>query len=96
MIIVAGHLRVAAADRASVVARSSAAMSLARATRGCLDFVVAPDPLDQTRVNVFERWENRASLEDFRGNGPDDELGRLIREFCVEEFEVVPTNPKAR
>jgi quinol monooxygenase YgiN len=91
MIVVAGHLRVAAADRELVLARSRDAVSAARGTRGCLDFVVAPDLLDATRVNVFERWTDRASLHAFRQSGPDDELGSLILEFAVDEFEVVPT-----
>jgi len=91
MIIVAGHLRVAAADRELVLTRSREAVAAARGARGCLDFVVAPDLLDETRVNVFERWTDRGSLQAFRQSGPDDELGPLIREFFVDEFEVVPS-----
>lgn len=90
MIIVAGHLRVDACDRDALVAESREAVVLARSTDGCLDFVVAADPVDGTRVNVFERWADRTSLHAFRENGPTDDLGRMIRAFSVDEFEVVP------
>jgi hypothetical protein len=39
-------------------------------------------------VNVCERWTTRAALDAFRGAGPDDGLGALIREFHIREFEV--------
>ncbi len=90
MIIVAGHLRVGAADRDLFLARSGAAVRLARATPGCHDFSVAPDPLDAGRVNVYERWTDRATLYAFRGDGPDDDLGALIVGASVDEFEVLP------
>lgn len=89
MIVVAGHLRVDAAERDTFLARSRDAIVAARDADGCLDFVVAADPLEATRVNVFERWADRASLHAFRGSGPEDDLGSMIRGFAVEEFEVV-------
>jgi quinol monooxygenase YgiN len=90
MIIVAGHLRVAAANRDKFLALSANAVRLARATNGCHDFVVAADPLDPDRVNVYERWNDRADLLAFRGEGPDDELGRFIVSGHVEEFTAQP------
>ena len=88
MLIVAGHLRVAVADREEFVTRSQEAVRLARATPGCYDFAVAADPLDAERVNVFERWSDRATLLAFRGDGPDDDLGGFILAAAVEEYEV--------
>ncbi|MGH3381988.1 MAG: putative quinol monooxygenase [Actinoallomurus sp.] len=90
MIIVAGHLRVATADRDRFLARSREAMRLARTTPGCHDFVVAADPLDAERINIYERWTNRAVLHAFRGDGPNDELNTLIVSADVDEFEVLP------
>jgi quinol monooxygenase YgiN len=89
VIVVAGHLRVAPRDRASFLERSASAVALARAAPGCLDFVVGPDLVDDARVNVFERWTDRASLAAFRGSGPDDDTGALIAEYRIEEFEVI-------
>jgi len=91
VIIVAGYLRVAAGDRDTVIARSRTAVELARRAPGNHDFVVAADPLDPTRVNVYERWADRASLTAFRGEGPDDDLQSLIVSASVDEFDVLPT-----
>jgi quinol monooxygenase YgiN len=90
MIIVAGHLRVDAGDREAFVAQSCEAVVAARCAGGCLDFVVASDPVDGDRVNVFERWTDRASSHAFRASGPAADLATRIRAFSVQEFEVVP------
>jgi len=54
---------------------SIASVAQARRTAGCLDFVVAADPLDPARVNVYERWDSETALAAFRGDrtwpGPD-------------------------
>jgi quinol monooxygenase YgiN len=92
MIIVAGHLRVAARDRDAVLDRSREATQLARSAPGCRDFVVAADPVDPERINVYERWTDRAALHAFRGDGPDDELNALIVTANVGDFEVRPTS----
>lgn len=91
MIIVAGHLHVAADDRDAFLARSRDAIQLARCAPGCRDFVVAADPLDPERINVYERWADRATLHAFRGDGPNNELNALIISAHVDEFEVRPT-----
>jgi quinol monooxygenase YgiN len=90
MIIVAGHLRVATADRDCFLARSREAIQLARTTPGCHDFVVVADPLDAERINIYERWTNRAIMHAFRGDGPNYELNTLIVGADVDEFEVLP------
>lgn len=87
MIIVAGHLGVATADRDRFLARSREAIQLARTTPGCHDFVVAADPIDAGRINVYERWSNRAVMLAFRGDGPNEELNTLIVRARVDEFE---------
>ena len=78
MLIVAGHLIVAASDRDRYVADCAEAVAAARAADGCLDFAVSADAVDPRRVNVFERWETRALLDAFRGDGPDDGLRNRI------------------
>jgi len=88
MLIVAGHLMVAASDRDRYVADCAEAVAAARAAEGCLDFAVSPDAVDPRRVNVFERWESRALLAAFRGDGPDDGLQSRIAGVDVAEYEV--------
>ena len=95
MIIVAGRLRVATGDRDAVLARSRTSIELARSASGNHDFVVAADPLDPTRVNLYERWTDRASLAAFRGDGPDDELQGLTISADVGEFDVLRAPPDA-
>ena len=89
MIIVAGQLYVRPGARAEFLARSAAAMREARRTPGCHDFVVAADPLEPDRVNVFEVWTDRAVLVAFRGSGPGDDLSPLIVRAAVAEHVVV-------
>jgi len=45
----------------------------ARGTAGCLDFAIAADLIDPSRVNIFERWESQAAVENFRSSGPSNE-----------------------
>lgn len=88
MIVVMGHLAVERAHRDRFVELSQGAVRQARATHGCLDFAVSADPTDDTRVNVAERWGDRAALEAFRGSGPEGEVAGLIRSAAVFEYEV--------
>lgn len=95
MIIVAGHLRVAADARDAYLAAVSDVARLARRADGCLDFVQAPDPLDAERINIFERWESDADLERFRTSGdpdapePDlpDVLSAEVRKYRIASVE---------
>jgi quinol monooxygenase YgiN len=88
MLIIAGHLIVAASDRDRYVADCAPAVTAARSADGCLDFALSADVLDPRRVNVFERWQTRESLDAFRGDGPEDDLARRIVEVKVDEYEV--------
>ena len=78
MIIVAGSLCVAAADREAYLAAVADVARLARNTSGCLDFIQAADPLDPERINIFERWESDVDLDRFRtAGGPETETPPL-------------------
>jgi quinol monooxygenase YgiN len=93
MIIVAGSLRAKPGTRDVIVEKSAEGVILARATPGCHAFVVAADPVDQDRVVIYERWEDRAALAAFRGSGPDSDIGSEIAAFDVQEFEVTEHLP---
>lgn len=71
MIIVAGHLTVDPDDRETYLRAVEHVTVRARRSSGCLDFVQAPDPIDPTRIVVYERWESDESLDRFRS--ADDE-----------------------
>src|SRR5437764_14806396 len=92
MLIVSGYLVRDPADRDAHVMASAGAVRLARQAPGCLDFAVSADPVDPTRVNVFERWAGPEDLDAFRASGgPDDETVDFsrIRRFETEQYSVV-------
>lgn len=85
MIVVSGRIYVIAGTRDEFLARSRGAMEAARRAAGCRDFVVAADPIETDRVNVFEEWESESALHAFRGEGPGDDLSSLIARADVVE-----------
>ncbi len=38
-------------------------MRSTRAEGGCLEYVMSPDPVDATRVMLFERWADQAAFD---------------------------------
>ncbi len=91
MIIVAGWLQVDRVDRDRYVADCIAVVQQARTAPGCLDFTITADPVEQDRVNVYERWESDAQLERFRGSGPDAEQTAQIRDAQVRKYRISAT-----
>ena len=83
MIIISGRLTTRPEARDRFLAASAQAMVQARRAPGCKDFVVAADPIEPDRVNIYEEWESEESLLDFRGSGPDDDLASLIESAVV-------------
>jgi len=88
MIVVAGKLVIRDGKRDEFVARSTGSVRAARANEDCLDFAVSADPIDENRVNIFEEWRSRDSLDKFRGSGPADDLFDLVESFDVKEREL--------
>lgn len=69
MLIIAGTLTVDATERARYLAAVGHVAAQARRAPGCFDFVQAPDPIDPTRINIYERWDSDEALERFRSSG---------------------------
>ena len=63
MLIVAGHFEVDPADQEAFVASKVEAMERTRAEAGCLEYAMTVDPLDPTRVLLFERWADQAAFD---------------------------------
>ena len=93
MIIVSGKLYVRPGERENFLTRSAAAVLQARRTNGCLDFIVAADPVEPDRVNVYEEWESEDALLRFRGDGPGDELSSNIVRAKVARHIVASSGP---
>jgi quinol monooxygenase YgiN len=62
MVIVQGTYRLEAADRDAFVGQSLETMLLTRSEPGCLEYVLAADPVDPGRVILSERWESMEDL----------------------------------
>ncbi|PRX99489.1 putative quinol monooxygenase [Allonocardiopsis opalescens] len=88
MVIVAGHIMVEPHQRESYLAGCVGVVEQARRAPGCLDFAIGADPLDPGRVNIFERWETQAAVEDFRGSGPSGEQTAAVLAATVAEYDI--------
>jgi quinol monooxygenase YgiN len=63
MVIVGGWFQVEPGERDAFIAGQLESMRASRAEAGCIEYVVAPDPLDPGRAILFERWEDQAALD---------------------------------
>ncbi|SFB54599.1 Antibiotic biosynthesis monooxygenase [Amycolatopsis marina] len=88
MVIVAGHIIVEPQQRESYLAGCVSVVEQARGTVGCLDFAITADLVVPGRINIYERWESRADVENFRGSGPSDEQSTAILSASVAEYDV--------
>ena len=93
MIIVSGRIHVTPGQREAFLASSRGAVIEARRAAGCRDFVVAADPIEPHRVNVYEEWDSDTQLEAFRGDGPGPELIRVIDRADVYRHRVAFSGP---
>jgi quinol monooxygenase YgiN len=96
VIIVAGSLRVAAADRDRYLAAVAGVAVQARRAPGCLDFVQAADPIDADRIVIFERWTSEAELLAFRDQPAPDDAGDDLPPILgadVRRFEISGEGP---
>lgn len=87
-IIVAGKLSLNSGARSEFLDKSRAAILQARELDACDDFSVSPDPIDENRVNIFEKWSSREELNAFRNAGPDNSYFALVGSFHVNEYEI--------
>lgn len=88
MVIVAGYLVVDPLQRESYLAGCATVVELARRARGCLDFAISADLVEAGRIDIFERWESRAAVDEFRGSGPSEEQQGSIISASVCEYDV--------
>jgi quinol monooxygenase YgiN len=72
---------------------SLAAVAQARGALGCRDFVVAADPIEPDRVNVYEEWESEEALLTFRGDEPEQDVSASIVRADVSRHVVSSSGP---
>jgi quinol monooxygenase YgiN len=93
MIIVSGRIYVRLGTRQDFLTSSLEAVAQARRSLGCRDFVMAADPIEPDRVNVYEEWESEEALLIFRGDGPDQDLSSSIVRADVSRHVVSSSGP---
>lgn len=93
MLIVSGRIYITKGQRETFLAVSKESIIAARRALGCRDFVVAADPVEPDRVNIYEEWDSADLLEAFRGEGPSDRLIKLIEHADVRRHVVASSGP---
>lgn len=91
MLIVAGHFVVDPADREAFVAGRVEAMVATRTEGGCLEYVIAADPVDPDRVILFERWADQAAFDAHMqviADGGSKATGPAPKGFEVKIYDV--------
>ena len=87
MLIIAGHLDLDPADRARYVAAFADLVRRARRAPGCLDLAIAADPLDEGRVNTYERWQSWDEVTAWRAVANAPEVDVEIRSVDVAMWD---------
>ncbi|GHE95640.1 putative quinol monooxygenase [Thalassotalea profundi] len=87
-ILVTGKLILKPDSRNEFIEKSIPAILLARQNSACEDFSVSADPVDENRVNIFEKWTSKNALEVFRNTGPESDVFSLVEVFNIDEYEV--------
>ena len=93
MLIVSGKIFVRSGTRESFLESCTEAIGQARKAPGCQDFVVAADPLEPDRVNVYEVWDSEETLLAFRDSGTDESLQAVIVKAEVARHVVSSSGP---
>jgi quinol monooxygenase YgiN len=63
VVIVCGVFECLATERDQFIVGRMDGMTASRAEAGCLEYTFSADPLEPTRVLLFERWENQEALD---------------------------------
>ena len=88
MLIIAGSLSVDPEDRDAFLALNRDVVERARQALGCFDFVQAADPVDPSRINIFERWDTEEHLLAFRGAGQPESDSPPIQSAAVKRYVI--------
>lgn len=76
MIIISGRSYVDGEIRDEYVEQHQEMVARAREQPGCLDLVIAADPLEEDRYNIYEAWESEKHLDEWRkvANPPESQF----------------------
>jgi quinol monooxygenase YgiN len=94
MLIVAGTGYVDPDRRDALLKTLAPAVRQVRTEPGCLDYVIAADPIQPDRVNIFERWESETHLnEHLAGSRQTAQPMPDVRNVEVMRYEISGSGP---
>jgi quinol monooxygenase YgiN len=96
VIIVAGHFVVDPDQREEFLRSRADVMGASRSDAGCITYAFSPDPLDPSRVLLFERWESKTALAGHLAalrQRPRPADGIEVRESEVQQYEISAVGP---
>ena len=93
MVIVAGWFSVAPEDRDKFVDGHEDLIRRARKAPGCLDLAISGDPVDPSRVNMFELWESDDALNAWRAVANPPAQFTEILGGDVQKHEISKSGP---
>jgi quinol monooxygenase YgiN len=97
MVIVQGVFSVDPVDRDRFVESRLEGMRTSRQEEGCLEYVIAADPLDPARAVLSERWQSMDHLQQHlaRQQGADRSAGAqpVPRDVEITLYEVATSRP---
>ena len=96
-VIVQGVFSLDPTERDRFVETSLEGMRASRQEEGCLEYVIAADPLDPERAVLSERWESMDHLEQHlarpRNGSPSAGARPVPRNVEITLFEVASSRP---
>jgi quinol monooxygenase YgiN len=93
MIIISGKVYVAAGERAIYVSKFAEMVQRARAFPGCIDLVIAADPLESDRINMYECFESEERLAAWRAVAHAPKTGIELLQADVQKHKVSESGP---
>jgi quinol monooxygenase YgiN len=97
IVIVQGEFSIDPIERDRFVERSVEAMRSSRQEEGCLEYVIAADPLDPERAVLSERWESMDHLQQHLAQQKNPARGvgsrPVPRNVEITLFEVAASRP---
>lgn len=93
MLIIAVKIYMAPEHREKHLASLEDLIRRSRTRPGCLDFVIAADPVEAGRVNLFEQWESEEHLAAHQATAdPPAPITEVLSED-VKKYEIGASGP---
>jgi quinol monooxygenase YgiN len=97
VVIVGGTFEVEPQLREQFLVEHHSMMLISRAEKGCLEYTFAADPLQESRVVLFELWENQEDLDAhwaaMRGRPRSEAATVPTKESSIVVYEVSGQRP---